>query len=203
METGIETGSRKRLIVILPEYLAGNLELANKVYWMGIREHREILYLTLVDELERRLTVSRSMATMRALTTGNGMPVTAVLIETSSWMNALKGIFHPGDVIVCQDEQTVKDGLFRTLPLRDFLIESFQTTVFPLSGFYQPQKLQVKTWVREIVFWTGALILMAGFFTIDIHFARLATGMARTALGIMGIVLELGAILAWSRVVHR
>ncbi len=202
MEAGINTGDRKRLIILLPEYLAGNLELAKKIYWLGIREHREILYLTLVDETERRLTVSRSMATMRAITSGNGMPVTAVLIETSTWMNALKGIFSPGDVFVCQDEQTVKDGFFHTNPLRDFLAESFQTTVIPLSGFYQPQKMQVKTWLKEIVFWIGALILMAGFFTIDIHFARLATGMARTALGIIGIALELGAILAWSRVIH-
>jgi hypothetical protein len=202
MEAGTNTSGQKRLIVLLPEYLAGNLELANKVYWLGIREHREILYLTLVDESERRLTVSRSMATMRAVTSGNGMPVTAVLIETSTWINALKGIFRPGDVIVCQDEQTVKDGFFRTIPLRDFLVESFDTTVIPLSGFYQPQNLQVKTWLKEMVFWAGALFLMAGFFTIDIHFARYATGIARTALAIIGIALELGAILAWSRIIH-
>jgi hypothetical protein len=87
--------------------------------------------------------------------------------------------------------------------LRDFLAESFQTTVLPLSGFYQPQKIQVKTWFREMIFWVGALILMAGFFTLNIQFAHLARGMAKTALGIMGIVMELGAILVWSRVIHR
>jgi hypothetical protein len=59
---------KKRLIVILPDSLAGNLELAHKIHWVALREHCDVLYITLVDNFDRYLQKSRSMATMAAVT---------------------------------------------------------------------------------------------------------------------------------------
>ena len=39
-----------RLIVLLPDCLANNTEIARKVYWMALHDQRELIYLTLVDD---------------------------------------------------------------------------------------------------------------------------------------------------------
>jgi hypothetical protein len=61
--------SKNRLIVLVPEGVAGSPELAKKIYWMAQRDQSDVFYLVFFDDASERLTISRSMATMKAMTT--------------------------------------------------------------------------------------------------------------------------------------
>jgi len=194
---------RKRLIVLVPESLAGDLKLAHKVHWIAIRDRCDVLYLTLVDEYEKMLTVSRRMATMKAVTSDDWLFVNTMVVETSGWLKTLREIYQPGDILVCHSEQLVKNGLFGTIPIQEFLQASLKAPVATLSGFFHPQRAQVRQWLQGGLFWIGCLAILGGFITLGIEMDHQAQGFARTALLIVGIMIAIGAIWVWNNLTNR
>ncbi|MHC1783775.1 MAG: hypothetical protein AB9891_13645 [Anaerolineaceae bacterium] len=195
--------NQKRLVVLLPETLVGDIELARRIYWLGNKNHYAILYLTMVDDFESTLTISRHMATMRALTSDNSLSVDSILTETRTWLKTLKDEIKPGDILVCHAEQSAKRGLFKTISLFDFLNESFQNQIITLSGFYHPQAAQINKWLHGLIYWFGCLVLLAAFFAAGIQIENLSQGLVRNIMGIIGVAVEIGAVVAWTKIASR
>ena len=84
MTLTIESGFKKRLIVLLPESLAGKAELARTVHQMALQNGADVLYLTLVDDDEKNLTAAREMATMKAITADNRLVANSRLVATNN-----------------------------------------------------------------------------------------------------------------------
>lgn len=187
-----------RLIVLVPDGLAGNQELAHRIYWLAVRDRCDVLYLTLVDREEDLLAASRSMATMKAMTAGDVVAVQSKIVETGSWLTALRSTYRPGDRIVCHEEQSVKNGFLRTQPVYEFLRKAFDAPVLSLSGFYQPQRMQIRRWRDSLVLWLGFFIILAAFTILEIKLDDTVHGLTGKILFILVMVIEFGAILAWN-----
>jgi hypothetical protein len=198
----IET-PKKRLIVILPDDLAGNLDLANKIHGIALREQREVLYLTLVDDYAKMLTKSRSMATMVAVTTGNILTVNSRLLRASDWLKTLREINQPDDVIVCQAEQSVKNGLTGVIPLGEYIRSVFKHRIIIVSGYYKPVQEQLKRIAFQVLFLVGFLVIFSLFTTLEIYLDRSLYGVPRTILLCVVVCFEFGAVYAWNNLVSR
>lgn len=189
-----------RLIVLVPDSLVDDLGLARKAHWLAIRYEQELLFLTLVDEEEKMLAVSRRMATMKAIASGNWLVVQSRLTETTHWLSTLREIYHPGDRIVCHEEQLVKAGFLKTQPLSEYLANNFGAPTCTLSGFYQPGRVQALRWLNSLAFWIVCLLIIAGFgyleFTVD-HGLR---GFARLLILSVMVVFEFGLLWAWNKI---
>jgi hypothetical protein len=203
MELSTEQNHSKRLIVLIPGSLANNTNLAHKIYWMADRENLAVLYLTLVDNDENTLAVSRCMATMKAVTSANKLSVESKLTETGNWLKVLREVSHPGDTIVCPEEQTVLVGFFRTIPVSDFLSDQLDTPVLTISGFYNPYQTQVKKWFHEFFSFTGFLAIMAFFTWSQIRLGQTSLGSQNTLLVMVTFLIEIGAIWAWNWFTHK
>lgn len=187
----------KRLIVLIPDGLAGNLELAQKIYRMAAHQGCEVHYLALVDQGEDMLTITRHMATMKAVTAANTLVVHSSVTETRRWLNALREIYRPGDRVVCHAEQSVKNGFLKTMPIDEFLQDSLNFPVHTLSGFYHPQQIQVRRWVYTLVTWIGFLAILAVFTGLEIELDPIFNGSAgKLLLGVI-FAVEIGSIWAW------
>lgn len=198
MSLTTETVRKNRLIVLVPDCLAGNLDLAHKVFWMALRNQCNVLYLALVDDDEKMLSVTRCMTTMKAVTAGNRLVVNSKLAQTALWLKTLREVYRPGDRIVCHQEQSVKNGFLKTMPISEFLHNALDVPIISISGYYHPQRVQVSQWFRTFVAWLGFLLILLSFTALEIRLDYLfQDGLGKALLCIL-VIFEIGAIWAWN-----
>ena len=188
------------MIVVLPDYLAGNIELAHKIHWLGLREHCEVLYLTLIDDYDNYLTKSRSMATMVAATSNDLLVVGSKLVNRRDWLTVLKDLIQPEDIILCQDEQSVRKGWFGAQSLSGFIHDNFPNRVVIVTGFYKPILDQIKHITHKSILFAGFLIIFGLFTALEVYLDRGLTGTLRMIMLIAVICIEYGAFYAWNNV---
>lgn len=188
------------MIVIIPQVLAGNLKMAHRVYWMGIREECDILYLVLVDQPADRMRVTLRSATMTAGLSGSAMDVDFQVVDRRRWLKALRAVYRPGDRMICHKEQMVKTGLTRFSPLEAFLKEKFSARVTALEGYYDPRQDQIQQWGKSLLFWAVTLLILAGFFALEWQSRLWVHGWAHKLILALLNMLEIGSVVAWSKV---
>lgn len=194
--------TNKQMIVLLPENLAGKPDLARQIHCMATMEQSDVLYLTLIENQEKKSTIQRSMATMNAVTASNRVAVTSKLVGKSEWLSALKALLRPGDLIVCHEEQSVETGFARTLPMKTFLKEKLDVPVKVLSGHYHPWQVQASQWLFGLLFWAGCLAIIAFFTFLEIQLDGAVQGLSHTLIFVCLIALEFGTVLLWSCLPH-
>ena len=64
---------KKRLIVLLPVCMANDFELAHMIHWMAYQKNCDVFYMTVAESNDNSLALSRDMATLKAVTAGNGL----------------------------------------------------------------------------------------------------------------------------------
>jgi hypothetical protein len=197
MESTVDLNFKSRLIVLIPDGMTGNRDLAYKLHGMAQRENRDVFYLALADYEENRLAVSRSLATMKAVTSSDDLEVLTETIESPHWIEALREIYCPGDMIVCHEEQSVRYGLINAGPLDEFVRKQLGMPVRTISGFYHPQEIQLKRWGREILYWLGFIVILVLFSVLEIELDRVIRGGMQTVVLCVALCVELVVIMTW------
>jgi len=170
---------------------------------MASRAHNDVLYLTFLDDLDQGLSVARGIATMKAVTESNLVKAGSIQVPTSNWFGKLQQVCRPGDTIVCHSEQTVKVGLFKTQPTADYLTQALTNPVVTVDGFYHPQRTVIKSWIRGLLFWLGALVIVTGFTLLELQADLAFPGFAHKLVLAAILLIEFGAIWFWSQIIRR
>jgi hypothetical protein len=201
MDSPLEVDSKSRLIVIIPECLSGDTELAHKIHHMAANRHCDVFYLTLLDDEDRYMTVSRSMATLKALTADRDIIARSKLVRSPLWLKTLSELYRRGDQIVCNQEQMVETGFMKATPMADWILRRFHAAPLTISGFYNPEKAQVRYWLHHLVTWLGFIVILGAFTLLEVKVDAQGSSTAGRALFILLIAVEYGAVWAWNRVI--
>lgn len=204
--TDIVNETTGRLIVLLPACLSQNMALARKINRMALRERREVVYLSLIDEQEDYLPTTRCMTTFAAMTASSQLNVQVKTVLAAAWLPSLRGLYRAGDVLVCQAEQVVRTGWMKTAPVSQFLRAEFQgerVNLVELNGFYHPGRVQAGRWLHQISFIIGCLMILVVFSMLEFQLDQSIDGAARTVLLSLLVFFEFGAIWAWSQIARR
>lgn len=191
---------KKRLIVLLPESLAGSTDLAHQINWMASLQSFDVLYLPMVEEDSNPLDISRRMATMVAATIGEPMQVSSRVIARRGWLDSLRGIYQPGDLLVCMAEQSVSTGFLRAVGMQDYLQSILQIPCRAVSGYYRPVHDRARQILLRMVFWLVALAILVGFTIVEINIDQSLHGFMRISLLILVVSLELGILMLLARI---
>lgn len=200
MTIAAEIKNRDRLIVIVPQSLAGSVALAQNIYRMAVREACDVLYLILVGERETSQAAERGSVMMVAQTADEHISAESKLVEARGWETSLRSVYRPGDRIVCHMEQAAKSGSAQTLSMEQFLHTEFPAQIITLEGFYDPRKEEARPWYRSLLFWGVTLVVLALFTLLEIRMDRLLDGWNLKLVLSLLWMLELGTVLAWSAV---
>ncbi len=199
----LKAEQNSRLIVLLPESLVGDLDFAQKIHRMASRTQSDVLYLTLLNDPDQVLSVARGIATMKAVTESNLIKAGSVQVPRSHWFEKLQQVCLPDDTIVCHSEQTVKLGLFQTQPTAEYLTQIQTNPVVTVEGFYHPQQTFLKSWLRGMLFWLGAVAIVVGFTLLELQADLAFPGFAHKLVLAAILLIEFGAIWFWSQIIHR
>ena len=200
MDTNTTQAARKRMIVILPESDAGNLSVAYKVHWIAVREQRDVVYLTLVKDMAEMMTCARRMATMKAATEGDHVFAVSKLVPAGEWLKTVQEIARPEDLLVCQEDQTVKTGFMQAQPASDYLARLLGNPIRTMPSDKPAWRGQAHRWLLGAAFWLGFFAIVAVFSLLEIQIDRTVQGGAHMVLLLMALGLEFGAIAALSRI---
>ncbi|NMB67934.1 MAG: hypothetical protein GYA20_04160 [Chloroflexi bacterium] len=191
---------KKRLIVLLPESLAGSTDLAHQINWMASLQPFNVLYLPMVEEDSNPLVVSRRMTTMVAATIGEPMHVSSRAIARKGWLDSLREIYQPGDLLVCMAEQSVKTGFMHAVSMQDYLQDVLQIPCRTVNGYYHPEHDRIRQWLLTAVFWLVALAILIVFSLLEINIDQSLHGSMRIVVLILAVSLELGLLMLWTRI---
>lgn len=193
----------KQLIVIINEDLTDNSKLAQAIHWMGENEKSPILYLVPVERLENMMVVSRNMATMKAVTSANRLQVSAKTVLTEDWLETLKKVIGPNDIIVCQEEQTVLTGRFKTEALGEYLSENFKNPIQTMSGYYHPVQTAAKKWMHELIGLLGVLVILGVFTWLQINGEKALNDPYASIFVTLLFIIEMSVIIVWYKLAFR
>ncbi|HEY9076238.1 MAG TPA: hypothetical protein VIO61_06825 [Anaerolineaceae bacterium] len=194
----MQVNHKRRLIVFVPQSLAGNQELARKIYQMASQSDADILFLALIDDYNDMLAASRCMITMKAAVTSPQIMVEWKIVETNRWQQALRSIYRSGDRIVCHAEQSVRNGFMQTIPLSAFLASTWQLPVTTISGFFHPPKEWMGKWLRILGSWAGFAVILLVFTLLEIQINRGIHNAWGTILLAGFVLVEMGAFYIWN-----
>jgi len=197
MEKLIDQQISRRVIVPISTRLINNQDLSYAIYKLTDQKYLSVLYLVIADDCDDLLEISRNMATMKAVTSANKLSVDVMTIKIDHWIDVLRDTANPNDIIVCQEEQTVIDGRFKTIPMSDYLIKNFDVPVIIMKGFYHFEKAPMKKWLHEVAGDLGFLVILAIFTWLQINFDQALSEKLAQILVFVSFIFEVGSIWAW------
>lgn len=199
METLVEQKQPNRLVVLIDENLVTNTDFAHAIHWIATRENLPVLYLVLVSDRENIVLVTRDLATMKAVTSANRLTVEAKVTEIGDWLEELRKLTSPGDIIVCQEEQTISNGLFRSVSISDFLSDALESPVRTVSGYYHPRRMRGRKWFYEVIALLGFLIILSVFTWLQVRLEQTFDGSTAKVFILLTFCVEMGAVWAWNK----
>lgn len=196
----------RRFIVLVPPALVNVTALLRTVWALASPDATSILFLGLAgryapDEDETRLC----LATLASLTRDDQVDVQTYIARETDWLNALRRVWRAGDVVICQAEQMTSRGIFGWQPLWQRIEHSLGTPVYVVAGAISPQQLiaheraaRAERLRRLFSSTLASMLIVAGFFYIQLRIDLAYSGILRAALWCISGVVEAGLIGIWN-----
>jgi len=187
-----------RLVVLVP---AGEIEeagLAQQVWQLASPHGVPVLMLGIARDYEKETALLLRLASLAAFTRDRFVKVETRILQTSSWVSALREVIQPGDVILIHVEQQVRKGLFQDQPLSAVLARSIQAPVYMLSGYCTKEPPSISEPLRKVFAWVVLLLILAGFIGLDASVVGQVSGSWQQVLLTTLVIIEIGSIWLWN-----
>lgn len=186
----------KRLVVLVPDANVDEALLAARIWAVASPRALGVLYLGTLRQQQELYRARRRLAMLAAVTTDCYVHVEIALEHEHDWVEAVRSVWRPGDLIVCHDELTVAHGL-RRQPASQALLQALNAPVYLLSGFYPDlPKERAHQWAR-IGVWIPPLAIIAAFFGLQTVLSQSMAAPLRIAALAIAVMVEFGLIAAW------
>jgi hypothetical protein len=98
-----------RLVVLVPSGRVDTNQLGSLVWALAMRElSEEVLYLSVVSAPGEEIEVSHQLAKLASVTKDARFQVNTQILFGVSWPEAVRQAYHPGDQILCLEDQVVR-----------------------------------------------------------------------------------------------
>jgi hypothetical protein len=188
--TDIPGEAYTRLVVLVPD---GVLDYGKLVQELSMLITPSVSEMVLVGLGQRRSSspASRRLAGLASITQDLLVPQSKKVFDVSSWAEAVQMVAQPGDLIVCQADR-------RGDRLVEELLQVAASPVHLLTGLQPPLQTRLARVLKSLIFNLFPFIVVAAFFWLQVQIDAQNTGLIRTLILIMSVLVELGVIFVWS-----
>jgi hypothetical protein len=191
----ISKSSIKRLIVLVPSRISNDIQFVRKIRSLAAINGREVLFLSIVKDIDNKLGVERNLATLAAITRTKHIQTRYATFFTRNWYEALKQIIKSGDLIICHEEQYVTHRINRKQSLKAWLTSKLSTPIISIAGFCNEENINSSKWLYPIIIWSAILITIILFSAFEISVDHMVKGWIGQVVLIMILIVE--ASLIW------
>jgi hypothetical protein len=188
----LDPGPARRLIVLAPDPEADIANAAPRLWELANALGCSIQLLGLCGDEAQEPSLRRQMITLSAMLAP--ITVEAHIEIGRDWLELVRHNWRPCDVIACFAGQP--SGLGH-LPLSQLLATGVDATVHVLDGLY-PDAVPQPSPFSTVMFWAGALGVLAAFFWLQIRLVNPSGDWAHTALFYVSILAEVGLLWDWN-----
>jgi hypothetical protein len=188
-----DTESARRLMVLVPCLEVDLTAVTRRVWELADGTGAHIKFLGLCNDAVQEPSLRRALVTMSAMVNYDNVSAETEVIVGRDWLGAVKSRCHPGDMIVCIEEQ--RTGLLRK-PLSQILQSDLDVPLYILSGLY-PQNDSRSNWPARPAAWIGFIAILLGFFVLQIKIVHLANAWT-IVLELLSTVVEFCLIWVWN-----
>jgi hypothetical protein len=130
-----------RIIVLVPDFSINEIALGRKIWDLARSTGSNILFLGTVQTIDEEWHTLQRVAALFAVTQDRRIHVESRLEFGCSWQKAVRGIWQPGDVILCLENHTVRGTLFGRTSLAGKLAHELNLPVYCLPGSFEQQAI--------------------------------------------------------------
>jgi hypothetical protein len=188
------TKPSRRLIVLFPASETDSPDLEHRIWEIARTLHSNVLLLSLTSDFEEETQLRRKLVTMAAMIKDPSVATDIMIEHGHDWVSQVRKICQPGDVVACYAGQ--KTGLMRR-PLDQVLRSRLEAPIYILSDS-QPSANLKRTFLSRLLFWSGSLAIIGGFFGVEASLAQLPQDWAHNSLIYVCIFLEIALIFLWN-----
>lgn len=189
--TGI--GTIHRLIVLVPGLDADFTAMGQRVWELANATGAHVMFLSLWHDPAEEPGLRRGLVTLSASMNSGHVSAEAETVYGKDWVQAVKVLCQPGDVIVCLAER--RQGLWKK-PLSQILESNLEIPIYILSGLYA-QDESYFSWPARAAAWMGFIAIMLGSLILQVKIYQLANNW--TALWmVLATALEFWLIGVWN-----
>jgi len=192
--------TKKKLIAILPETAVRNSELSRKIRWIVDTESCDVLYLMLRDQSVDIQSFGSENDDYLEITRGTSSKVAIKYVSYSKWLNYLRQVIQPEDLIFCQSEQPVQQSWRKLIPLADFLQSEFPNRVVQISGACEPTRQRLMRLGSQIIFLLGCLVIIGSFTALEIPLDHALPALLKIPVLCMVVCIEFASVYGWNRI---
>lgn len=184
----------RRLLVLMPDVDFNLANLARRVAEITSLENVTLVFIANTADPKEEYRARRRLATLAALMRDGCARVETHFTLDQNWARILNAIYQRGDVIVCQAEQSGRNGSSLHNELEDLL----KAPVYVIGGLY-PQNQNKNSSVASTLFnvVAPALIILV-FLVIQVSIDRVTAGLLHALLLSVSVVAEYGALVLWN-----
>jgi hypothetical protein len=192
----VELPPARRLLVLVPGP-ATPTELASRIWSLVAEADMDVLFIGAAGEGHDDYTMRRLLATLAAATRDGRLRVETRLVRGQNWLQAIRAIWQPGDLILCHREQTVTAWGFQRLSLAQALVVTLNAPVYVLSGFYLEPSLDPRGFVRRWLRFMLPFLIIGIFFMLQVQIEMRFDSGVYYLLMIGSVIVEIGLLAVW------
>lgn len=184
-----------RLVVLVPDHAGDPAELAAQIRAMAAPRRLPVLLIGQIVEEPETWAVRRDLSTLAALVAQPEIRVDSVATTTPSWIEILRRIVLPGDMVVCHLELTVgRSWPWKRQSLAEVIRTELNVPVCALKGFVPGLRQARARWLSGILGSLLPFIFIGVVSAIQIAIQILTTGWWSTVLLSVTAVVEILAL---------
>jgi hypothetical protein len=191
-----DDGPASRLIVLFPASAGDNLNLSHRIWEIAKSSGLNVLLLSLCSDYYEESQLRRQLVMMAAMISDSNVCTDIRIEHGNDWVGKVKNIYRPGDVVACSAGQRV--GPMRR-PLHEVLRSQLEAPIYILSAD-RPIKNPRSNLYLQASFWLGSLIIIGGFFWVEVKLDQLPQDWAHSLLLYICVMVEIGLIWLWSSI---
>lgn len=182
----------QRLIVLIPTDLEHPL-VPHRIWELANAMHCRVQLLGVCRRGSEEQELRRQLATLAALIGHGGVSVEVKIEIKTSWLQAVRAHYQPGDLIVCFAEQRG----FLHKPFQQILETRLDAAIYVIS---EPQTKKTKgRWLSQVLEWSGSFVIILAFGFLQARISQLTEDWFQSVLFILSMFLELWLIWVWNR----
>jgi hypothetical protein len=187
----------RRILVLVPQAAGLDAELAQRAWRLAAPSGLPIVLVGLAHDSASEAQRRRQLASLAALTRGEGVSVSLSLALEQGWLPAVQRLWRPGDLVVCVAGQVAAAGWLglRHWPLQQALQARLHAPFYEarLSG-EAPSARFAASPLTQTQALLAALAVVVGSFWLQVQVLQLAQGLAENVLLLLSVLGEFALI---------